>query len=310
MQWIKEVESECNSERFGVKSEFCAKFRGSERIFNLDTCSQPVSYNKNKLKHHIYSVNYEKASVAHKEMTDIVGICQSREKSTRNSTNEKLRPQKLRHRHSGHEPLSVHGLERVGELEHRGSGRRVRNRRRQHSNARRDGQMRRSDWLGIGMESIEHRQGGGRSQGRRRCWGQGHCRRLTGSNWADRSLHGTLRGLGRRRRRRRGSVNCLKVKDFEESDNLFCFYRSTLTWLVSSVSLSNFFPQTPEETIQLQMCCFVCGEEVFGVAFGVALEVVGVEVLGNEVGKVEGSDRGSAVEVEVEGIIDWASSAW
>lgn len=73
---------------------------------------------------------------------------------------------------------------------------------------------------------------------------------------------------------------------------------------MSSVSLSNFFPQTPEETIQLQMCCFVCGEEVFGVAFGVALEVVGVEVLGNEVGKVEGSDRGSAVEVEVEGIID------
>ena len=41
-----------------------ARFRGSERIFNLDTCSQPVSYNKNKLKHHIYSVNYEKASVA------------------------------------------------------------------------------------------------------------------------------------------------------------------------------------------------------------------------------------------------------
>ncbi len=51
------------------------------------------------------------------------------------------------------------------------------------------------------------------------------------------------------------------------------------------------------------MCCFVCGE-VFGVALGVAFEVVGVEVLGKEVGKVEGSDRGNVVEVEVEGIID------
>ena len=67
--------------------------------------------------------------------------------------------------------------------------------------------------------------------------------------------------------------------------------------------MSNFFPQTPEETIQLQMCCFVCGE-FFGVALGVAFEVVGVEVLDKEVGKVEGSDRGNVVEVEVEGIID------